>query len=209
MALARNPLGATLIAAVHSHRGQLPGDRAKLYGAFIDLMVVNWPAAGGRSFACHSPPERLRARALGLGEHAREPSGRRVDHAALRQDPPVALLAARAHARSAHRSRLWLGPDVRPTAVDRSRPGAGDCFRGRDACRRPTSPRRGAHPDLIQISPTRPERTPGESWQQSTQQHAYIEPQPAKGVRLTTIHRRLSRPGTTLLYSTLHQLRER
>ena len=48
MALASNPLLATLIAAVHSHHAQLPGDRAKLYGMFIDLMVVTWPAAGGR-----------------------------------------------------------------------------------------------------------------------------------------------------------------
>lgn len=37
---------------------------------------------------------------------------------------------------------------------------------------------------------SRPERTPGESRQQCVQQHAYIEGQLAKGVRLTTIHRR-------------------
>lgn len=43
-ALARNPLLATLIGMVHFSRAQLPGDRAKLYGLIIELLLVTWPA---------------------------------------------------------------------------------------------------------------------------------------------------------------------
>ncbi|MEX1363154.1 MAG: metallophosphoesterase [Nannocystaceae bacterium] len=43
-ALARNPLLATLIAMVHVSQAQLPGDRAKLYGMIVHLLLVTWPA---------------------------------------------------------------------------------------------------------------------------------------------------------------------
>lgn len=42
--LARNPLLATLIGMVHFSHAQLPGDRAKLYGMMIELLLVTWPA---------------------------------------------------------------------------------------------------------------------------------------------------------------------
>lgn len=42
--LARNPLLATLIGMVHFSQAQLPGDRAKLYGLIIELLLVTWPA---------------------------------------------------------------------------------------------------------------------------------------------------------------------
>jgi len=47
-ALAQNPLLATLIALVHFHYAELPGDRAKLYALVVELMVVTWPNARGR-----------------------------------------------------------------------------------------------------------------------------------------------------------------
>jgi len=43
-ALARNPLLATLIAMVHFSHAQLPGDRAKLYGSIVELLLITWPA---------------------------------------------------------------------------------------------------------------------------------------------------------------------
>ena len=43
--LARNPLLATLLALVHFHRAQLPGDRAELYGLCVETLLVTWPAA--------------------------------------------------------------------------------------------------------------------------------------------------------------------
>jgi predicted MPP superfamily phosphohydrolase/energy-coupling factor transporter ATP-binding protein EcfA2 len=46
--LARNPLMATLIGMVHFSHAQLPGDRAKLYGMIIELLLVTWPAERGR-----------------------------------------------------------------------------------------------------------------------------------------------------------------
>lgn len=42
--LARNPLLATLIGRVHFSHAQLPGDRAKLYGLIIELLLITWPA---------------------------------------------------------------------------------------------------------------------------------------------------------------------
>lgn len=42
--LARNPLLATLIGMVHFSHAELPGDRAKLYGKIIELLLVTWPA---------------------------------------------------------------------------------------------------------------------------------------------------------------------
>ncbi|PRQ05146.1 metallophosphoesterase [Enhygromyxa salina] len=47
--MARTPLLATLLALVHFHRAQLPGERAQLYAVCIDTLVVTWPAARKRS----------------------------------------------------------------------------------------------------------------------------------------------------------------
>ncbi len=49
-ALARNPLLATLIALVHRHEAQLPGERAKLYELCVKTMLETWPAARRRPF---------------------------------------------------------------------------------------------------------------------------------------------------------------
>ncbi|MBL4689659.1 MAG: metallophosphoesterase [Nannocystaceae bacterium] len=49
--LARNPLLATLIAMVHFTHARLPGDRAKLYGQIVELLLITWPADRGRRFA--------------------------------------------------------------------------------------------------------------------------------------------------------------
>lgn len=47
--LARNPLLATLIALVHTHRAELPGRRARLYELCVELLVITWPAASHRT----------------------------------------------------------------------------------------------------------------------------------------------------------------
>ena len=47
--LARNPLLATLIALVQTHRGELPGRRARLYELCVELLVVTWPATSHRT----------------------------------------------------------------------------------------------------------------------------------------------------------------
>ncbi|MEE9383107.1 MAG: NACHT domain-containing protein [Nannocystaceae bacterium] len=49
--LARNPLLATLIAMVHFTHARLPGDRAKLYGQIVELLLISWPADRARRFA--------------------------------------------------------------------------------------------------------------------------------------------------------------
>ncbi len=49
--LARNPLLATLIAMVHFSHAQLPGDRAKLYGMMVELLLVTWPAERQRELS--------------------------------------------------------------------------------------------------------------------------------------------------------------
>lgn len=46
--LARNPLLATLLALVHFHRAELPGERAKLCELFVETLLVTWPAERGR-----------------------------------------------------------------------------------------------------------------------------------------------------------------
>lgn len=49
--LGRNPLLATLLALIHFHRAQLPGDRALLYRLCVETLVITWPAACGRELS--------------------------------------------------------------------------------------------------------------------------------------------------------------
>ena len=48
--LARNPMLATLIALVHRHEAQLPGERAALYDLCVKTFLETWPVARKRRF---------------------------------------------------------------------------------------------------------------------------------------------------------------
>ncbi len=45
--LARNPLLLTLMTTLHSNRGHLPEDRADLYNASVDLLLLRWTRTSG------------------------------------------------------------------------------------------------------------------------------------------------------------------
>lgn len=59
--------------------------------------------------------------------------------------------------------------------------------------------------EIVVALKTRPERTPGEAWQQCEQQRGFIETQLGHNVPLTTVCRRLARKGVEVPYSTLHR----
>ena len=59
--------------------------------------------------------------------------------------------------------------------------------------------------EIVAALKTRPRRAVGDSWRRCEQQRAFIEDQLGKGVRLTTIRRRLKRNGAEIPYSTLHR----
>jgi formylglycine-generating enzyme required for sulfatase activity/energy-coupling factor transporter ATP-binding protein EcfA2 len=48
--LARNPLLLTVMAILHTHRGELPDARAKLYEEVVDLLLMHWEKTKVRDF---------------------------------------------------------------------------------------------------------------------------------------------------------------
>lgn len=84
-AMARNPLLATLIAMVHFSRAQLPGERAKLYGVIIELLLITWPAQRGRAFPeLHGSVQQAMLEKLALRlQERRAGSGARAQEAGL------------------------------------------------------------------------------------------------------------------------------